>query len=135
MTRYAKQLHPRPKPHREPQLTTSSKKDYLRYYFDNLAAAATTDKFVLDQLTSAIAMLTTINEALIATDAKLTAEVKILTKKLGRNTRSKTISTASDKRIPRTCPHCKKEGFHKTDTCFELGKNASKRPPNWKSSL
>ena len=83
-------------------------KDYLEDYLDNLAAAATTDKVVLEQLTSAIAMLTTNNKALVATNAKLAAEVTNLTRKLGRNAGGDTSGTAAYKRSPRTCPHCKK---------------------------
>ena len=82
---------------------------------------------MLDQLTSAIATVKTNNKALVATNAKLAAEVTNLTRKLGRNAGGDTISTVTDKRSPRTCPHCKKEGFHKPETCLELGKNASKR--------
>ena len=87
-------------------------KENLEDYFDNLAAAATTDKVVLEQLTSEIVKLTTNNEASIATNAKLAAEVTNLTRKLGRNTGGDTSSTALDKLSPSTCRHCKKEGFH-----------------------
>ena len=83
-------------------------KDDLEDYSDNLAAAATTEKLVLDQLTSAIATVKTNNKALVATNAKLAAEVTNLTRKLGRNAGGDTISTVTDKRSPRTCPNCKK---------------------------
>jgi len=33
------------------------------------------------------------------------------------------------------CPNCKREVFHLPDDCFELEKNASKRPANWRSCL
>ena len=110
-------------------------KDDLKDYFNKLAAAATTEKIVLEKLTAAIAALTINNEALIATKSKLAAEVTNPTKRLGRNTGSKTSGTTTDKQIPKTCPHFKKEGFHNPDTCLELAKNASRRPHNWKSSL
>ena len=99
-------------------------------YFDNLAAAATTEKVVLGKLTSAIAMLTTNNEALVATNAKLAAEVTNFTRKLGRNTGGDTSGKSAYKCIPSTCLHCKKEGFHNPDACLELGKNAINRPTN-----
>ena len=86
------------------------KKDNIGDYFDNLAAAATTEKVVSEQLTSAIATLSTNNEALAAMNAKLAAEVTNLTRKLGRNARGNTSVTAADTLSPRKCPHCKKEG-------------------------
>ena len=107
----------------------------LKDYFNNLAAAATTEKFVLEQIPAAIAALTINNEALVATKSKLAAEVTNLTRRLGQNTDSATSATTAENRSPKTCPHCKKEGFHKPDTCLELAKNASRRPPNWKISL
>ena len=72
-------------------------KDDIKYYFDNLDAAATNEKVVLDQLTSAILTLTTNNEALVATNAKLAEEVTTLTRNLGRNTGGDTSGTAAGK--------------------------------------
>ena len=83
-------------------------KDDLEDYFDSLAAAATTEKFVLEQLTATIAALTINNEALVATNSKLVAEVTDLTRRLGQNTGSETSGTTTDKRIPKTCLYCKK---------------------------
>jgi len=36
-------------------------------------------------------------------------------------------------RAKRLCKHCKKEGYHEDDDCFELEKNKEKRPKWWKS--
>ena len=58
-------------------------KDDLEEYFDNIAAAATTEKVVLAKLTAAIAAMTIKNEALVATNYKLVSEVTILTRRLG----------------------------------------------------
>ena len=58
----------------------------LEDYFDNLAAAAKTEKFVLAQLTAAIAAMTINSEASVVTNSKLVAEVTTLTRRLGRNT-------------------------------------------------
>ena len=110
-------------------------KDNLEDYSNNLAAAKTTEKVLLEQLTAAFAALTTNNEALVTTNSKLATEVTNLTRRLGRNSGSETSGTMEDKQSPSTCPNCKKEGFHKPDTCLELAKNSSKRLPNWKSSL
>ena len=110
-------------------------KDDLEDYFYSLATATTTEKVVLTQLTAAILAMTINNEALVDTNSKLVAEVKTLTRRLGRNSDGATSGNTTDKRNPKTCPHCKKEGFHKPDTCLELAKNAIRLPPNWKSSL
>ena len=110
-------------------------KDDLEYYFDNIASATTTEKFLLAQLTSAITAMTINNEALVATSSKLAAEVTTPTIRLGRNSDGATSTDPQDKQSPKTCPHFRKEGFHKPDTCLEMSKNANRRPPNWKSSL
>ena len=91
-------------------------KNDLKDYSDNLAATTTTEKVVLEQLTAAIAALITNNEALVATNSKLAAEVTNLTIRLGQNTESETSGTTTDKPIPRTYPHCKKRAFTKPDT-------------------
>ena len=58
-------------------------KDDLEDYFYNLAAAATTEKVVLEQLTTTIAAMTINNEALVATNSKIVTEVTNLTRRLG----------------------------------------------------
>ena len=60
-------------------------KEDLEVYFDNIAAAAKTEKFVLAQLTSTISAMTINNEVLVATNSKLVLEVTTLTRRLGRN--------------------------------------------------
>ena len=91
-------------------------KDDLEYYFDNLAAAARMEKVVLEQLTDAITAVTINNKALVATKSKLVANVTNLTRILGRNSNGVTSENTTDKRSPKTCHHCKKEGFHKPNT-------------------
>ena len=99
-------------------------KDDLEDYFDNIAAAATTEKVVLAQLTSAIAAITINNKALVATNSKLVEEVTNLTRRLGQKyDGAASTNMPPEKRIPKTFPHCKKEGFHKPDTCLELSNN------------
>ena len=73
------------------------KKDDLEYYFDNITAAATTEKVVLAQLTAAIAEMTINNKALVATNSKLVTEVKNLTRRLVRNSDSATSGNTPDK--------------------------------------
>ena len=97
MAHYAKQ-----EPHRAPQLTTSSTKTNSKITSTTLPWPRPQKKDVLEQLTSAIAELTTNNEALVATNAKIAAELTNLKRRLGQNTRSETSGTIEDKRIPRT---------------------------------
>ena len=72
-------------------------KDNLEYYFDNLAAAATTEKVVLEQLTAAIAAMEINNEALVANNSKLVEEVTTLARRLGRNSDGATSTNTPDK--------------------------------------
>ena len=60
-----------------------SSKDNLENYSNNLAAAAATDKSVLEQLNTAIESLTANNEKLLDTNAKITAELTSLTNRMG----------------------------------------------------
>ena len=69
----------------------------LEYYFNNLAAALTMEKVLLDQLMAAIAALTINNEALVTINSKIVADVTNLTRGLGRNTDSATSKTNPDK--------------------------------------
>ena len=86
-------------------------KDDLENYFDDLAAAAKTEKVVLAQLTATISAMTINNEALVATNSKLVAEVTTLTRRLGQNADGATSTNTPEKRIPKTCLHCKKRYF------------------------
>ena len=84
-------------------------KDNLEDYVDNIAAAATTEKVVLAQLTAAIATMTINNEALVDTNYKLVSEVTTLTRRMGQNfDGAASTNIPTDKQSPKTCPHCKK---------------------------
>ena len=74
-----------------------SNKDDLKDYFENLAAATTTEKSVLAQLTAAIADMKINNEALVNTNYKLVVEVTNLTRRLGRNSDGATSGNTPDK--------------------------------------
>ena len=81
-------------------------KDDLEDYFDNIAAAATTEKVVLAQLTAAIAAMTINNEALVATNSKIVEEVTTLTRRLGRNSDgTASTNTPTENQSPKICPH------------------------------
>ena len=71
-------------------------KNDLVDYLETLAAAVSIEKFVLEQLTAAIAALAINNEALVATNSKLAAEVTNLTRRLRRNTDSAISRTTAD---------------------------------------
>ena len=86
-------------------------KNDLEYYFDNLAAAVTTEKVVLEKLTATIAALTINNEKLVVTNSKLATEVTNLTRRLGQNTNRGTSGTTVEKQSSKTCLHCKKRAF------------------------
>ena len=101
--------------------------------FDNLANAVHTDKAVLEEQVATNAKLTTTNATLTATNASLVkqiqdkdAEIKKLKEEIAK---LKANRGGGDKKL---CPHCKKTVAHKADDCFELEKNASKRPVGWK---
>lgn len=113
--------------------------EVLEGCFDNLAAAATTKRAVMEELVKANGTLTTTNEDLVGVVKKLTAE----NKQLQQEVNSLCKKAGGDKgprqqglgRQPVTCPNCKKPAWHKPDDCFELEQNATRRSVGWKSSM
>ena len=103
----------------------------LEGYFDNLASAAVNEKSVLEQLVLNNTKLAASNESLVALVKKLTGDIKNLERDNSRLKKGGQVSGRS----PTLCHHCKKEGYHQTDACYELAKNKDKRPPGWRSSL
>jgi hypothetical protein len=61
----------------------------------------------------------------------LTAVTKALEKLSKNNGRGNRNGRGNKEKTK--CPHCGAEGLHKADDCWELDKNASKRPAGWKS--
>ena len=100
--------------------------DDLTTGFDNLANAATTDKAVLESLVETNKVLTATVAEQASTIDRLTKENAQLRRQGGR------ASGGSEKKL---CPNCNKVVVHKPDDCFELEKNAAKRPNGWRSSL
>ena len=92
-------------------------------------------------------------EELVKANAALTASVATLTKT--NETLTKTVERLSNTtaggsggsgdgsvvrggdapRDKRLCRNCKRVVYHFLNECFELKKNAAKRPPGWKSVL
>jgi hypothetical protein len=68
---------------------------------------------------------------MVETTSALTAVTKALEKLSTNNRRNGNRNNQNKEKT--TCPHCKAEGLHKADDCWELDKNASKRPAGWKS--
>lgn len=108
-------------------------------YFDNLAAAATTEKSLLEELVKSNATLTNTNEDLANIVKRLTGEKKNIQQEVNelRKDLEKTETSREQGRIkePSHCPHCKRVVWHAPDACYELEKNASKRPAGWRSGL
>ena len=113
----------------------------LNGYFNNIAAAATNEKAILEELATNLTTLTTSNAEMAATINKIRVENRKLQQKLNR---SKTLP--QDKYRPgrrqsavgnklATCPNCKQEVWHNLDDCFELEKNAARRPSVWTTRL
>lgn len=90
--------------------------------FENLAAAATTDKGTMEKLVRANAELTSSLATLTNKYAELSTAYTTLAGKSGQPAAS----------IKKRCKHCKKVVAHLPDDCWHLDKNASKRPANWK---
>ena len=103
----------------------------LEGYFDNLAAAAVTEKVVLHQLVLNNTTQSTSNKSLVALVKNLSNDIKNLEREISRMKKGGQVSA----RNTTLCAHCKKEGFHQPQDCFELIKNKDKRPPGWRSAL
>ena len=99
-------------------------------YFYNLAAAAVNEKLVLEQPVVNNTKLVANNENLVAMVKKLTSHIKNLERENSRLKKGGKII-----RVPTICHHCKKEGYHAPDACYELVNSKDKRLPGWRSSL
>ena len=103
----------------------------LKGYFDNIAAAAVNKKSVLQQLVLNNTKLAANNESLVDLVKKLTGDIKNLERNNSRLKKGGQVSGRSKT----LCHHCKQEGYHQPDACYELDKNKDKPPPGWRSSL
>ena len=103
----------------------------LKGYFNNLAAAAVNEKYVLKQLALYNTTLAPSNDSLAAL-VKKKNEIKNLEREIYR---IKKGSQAIARNPPTLCANCEKEGYHHPQDCYELTKNKEKRPPGWRSAL
>ena len=101
-------------------------------YFDNLAAATTNEKTVLEQIVASSAKLATTNKELMAVVKKLTNDNKDLQRETNCLKKRGGSGATQGKRDPTLCPHCKKEVYHEPDACFDLANNKDKQRPGWK---
>ena len=106
--------------------------------FDNLAAAAKTDKAMLSELTKNITVLTATNKTIVATNDSLIKKVNRLENDVANL--KKRGGGGGGGGNPIKCNVCKgkgiaKQGRHKSDECWEQPKNAANRPEGWASVL
>ena len=104
--------------------------DALEDYFDNLAAAATNDKSVLEALTKSNAALTATNAELAHNIKEIQKTLAALSKKVG----ARPPADTSSRKQPKLCPNCNKVVWHDPKDCYHLEANADKRPEGWKAS-
>lgn len=114
-------------------------------YFNNLAAAASSDKAVMEELVKTNATLMGANAMLTGSNSKLATTVKCLT--LQHEELQRTVNSLSKKlglkagdgnqpsRVPKKFLNCKKKVLHCPDNCFKLEKNAARHPLGWQSCL
>ena len=107
----------------------------LERYFDNLAAATTNKKTVIEQLFTSNAKLAATNEELVAVDKKVTNNSKDLQQECNRLKKRGGRRATQGKRNPTLCHHCKKEGYHDPSACFDIVNNKHNCPPGRKNGL
>ena len=107
--------------------------DDLEGCFDSLAAAAVTGNDVLEQLVKSNTTLTKTKYELSATVAKQAEEIKTLLATAKNKRANGGGGGNGKKKEAKYCPNCKRDTWHDADDCFELPKNADKRPKSWKS--
>ena len=84
----------------------------LEGYFDNLAAATTNNKSVLEQQVANNAKLAVTNEELVTIVKKLSNKNKDLQQETYHLKKKVGSRATQGNRYPTLCPHCKKEGYH-----------------------
>ena len=71
------------------------------------------------------------NESLVTMVKKISFDITNLERDNSCLTKGGQVSS----RGPTLWHHCKKEGYHHPDACYELAKNKDKLPPGWRSLL
>ena len=107
----------------------------LDKYFDALAAAVTTEKWVLEELMKANAALATTNTELLASVSSLIKSSDQISCRVGNHHSNLTFEDYPAPRPKTMCPHCNIILMYAPNNCFYLEKNATIRPRGWKSCL
>ena len=107
----------------------------LKGYFKNLAAVVINKKSVLENLVANNSKLASTNKDLVAMVKKLSNKIKNTERETSCFKKTGSSGASQGKRDLTLFPHCKKEGYHAPDACFELAKNKDKPPTGWKSWL
>ena len=107
----------------------------LEGYFENLVDDAINKKSVLEKLVANNAKLATTNEDVVAIVFFFPNKIKNIERETYRLKKTGAIGASQGKRNRTLFPHCKNEGYHAPDACFEITKNKENRPPGWKSWL
>ena len=81
------------------------------------------------------AKLATTNEDVVAIVFFFPNKIKNIERETYRLKKTGAIGASQGKRNRTLFPHCKNEGYHAPDACFEITKNKENRPPGWKSWL
>ena len=112
-------------------------------YFDNLAAAETNKKAVLEEVVTNFNTITTSNSEMANTikelaweNCQLQQQLKSFQKKQPqedlRGARKRQPAVGRDKKL---CPNCKQEVWHRSNDFFELANNTARRPLGWTTRL
>ena len=88
----------------------------LEGYFDNLAAAAVNEKYVLGKLVANNAKLAAANKEVVTIVKKLSNEIKNLERETSRLKKT----GGQGKRYPNFSPHCKNRGIMQMKHAFRL---------------
>ena len=72
------------------------------------------------------------NKDLVELVKKISNEIKNIEREPYRLKKTGGSGESQGKRDLTLCPHCKKEGYHATNECFDIAKKKDKRPPGWK---
>ena len=107
--------------------------DDLDKFFDAFSASFTTEEGVLEILVKENAAITVTNAELSASVAALSKANEKLSCQVVNHHNNRNLGDYTAPLTKNMCPHRKIKWTHTTDNCFELEKNAHKRPKEWKS--
>ena len=111
-------------------------------YFDNIASAATNEKFFLEDLVDNLTIFATSNTEMADTIKNIwrKSAASATTQQFVEEAVSvlfswSCVTTTGGGSREKLCPNCKMELWHKPDDCFELARNSARRPSVWTSKF